>query len=84
MVFSIIINESTMHELAVTRSILEIATRYASQANASRVTDIYLVIGQLSTIVDDSVSSIGIPERKYHLSRCFAALPTDSSPDEVP
>lgn len=44
-----------MHELAVTESILEIATRYAAQANASRVTDIYLVIGQLSTIVDDSV-----------------------------
>lgn len=44
-----------MHELAVTESILEIATRYAVQANAARVTDIYLVIGQLSTIVDDSV-----------------------------
>jgi len=44
-----------MHELAVTESILEIATRHAQQANASRVTDIYLVIGQLSSIVDDSV-----------------------------
>lgn len=44
-----------MHELAVTESILEIATRYATQANAARVTDIYLVIGQLSSIVDDSV-----------------------------
>lgn len=44
-----------MHELAVTESILEIATRYAAQANAVRVTDIYLVVGQLSSIVDDSV-----------------------------
>jgi len=44
-----------MHELAVTESILEIATRHAQQANAARVTDIYLVIGQLSSIVDDSV-----------------------------
>lgn len=44
-----------MHELAVTESILEIANRHARQANARRVTAVFLVIGQLSTIVDDSV-----------------------------
>ncbi len=44
-----------MHELSVTENILEIAIRHARQANASRVTSIYLVIGQLSSIVDDSV-----------------------------
>lgn len=44
-----------MHELAVTESILEIVDRHARQANASRVTDVYLVIGQLSSIVDDSI-----------------------------
>lgn len=44
-----------MHELAVTESILEIAQKYAQQAEASRVTDLYLVIGALSSIVDDSV-----------------------------
>ncbi|HZW04667.1 MAG TPA: hydrogenase maturation nickel metallochaperone HypA [Anaerolineaceae bacterium] len=44
-----------MHELSVTESILEIASRHASQANATRVTDIHLVIGDLSSIVDDSV-----------------------------
>ena len=44
-----------MHELSVTESILDIATRYATGANAARVTDVYLVIGQLSSIVDDSV-----------------------------
>ena len=44
-----------MHELAVTESILEIAVKYAEQAEASRVTDLYLVIGRLSSIVDDSV-----------------------------
>ena len=32
-----------MHELAVTESILEIAKKYAQQAGASRVTDLYLV-----------------------------------------
>ncbi len=44
-----------MHELSVTTSILEIALRHAEQAKASRVTDVYLVIGQLASIVDDSV-----------------------------
>jgi hydrogenase nickel incorporation protein HypA/HybF len=44
-----------MHELMVTESILEIALRHAGQAGADRITDLYLVIGQLSSIVDDSV-----------------------------
>ncbi|HAD07557.1 MAG TPA: hydrogenase maturation nickel metallochaperone HypA [Anaerolineaceae bacterium] len=44
-----------MHELAVTESVLEIALRHANQANANRVTDIYLIVGKLSSIVDDSV-----------------------------
>lgn len=44
-----------MHELPVTESILEITLRHAQEAGASRVTDLYLVIGQLSSIVDDSI-----------------------------
>lgn len=44
-----------MHELAVTESILNIAIEHARKANARRVTDIYLVIGRLSSIVDDSI-----------------------------
>jgi len=44
-----------MHELSVTESILEISLRHASQANAKRITHLYLVIGQLASIVDDSV-----------------------------
>ena len=44
-----------MHELSVTESVLEIACRYGRQANATRVTDVYLVIGRLSSIIDDSV-----------------------------
>jgi hydrogenase nickel incorporation protein HypA/HybF len=44
-----------MHELSVTENILNICNRYAEQVNASAVTDVYLVIGQLSSIIDDSV-----------------------------
>ena len=45
-----------MHELSITESILEIVQRHASQANANHVTEIFLVIGQLSSIVDESVN----------------------------
>ncbi len=44
-----------MHELSVTQNIVEIVNRHAEQAGASRVARIHLVIGDLSSIVDDSV-----------------------------
>ncbi len=44
-----------MHELPITQSILEIALRHAQQVQATRVTDLYLVIGRLSYVVDDSI-----------------------------
>jgi hydrogenase nickel incorporation protein HypA/HybF len=44
-----------MHELSVTESILEIALRHANGTGATRINHIYLVIGQLSSIVDDSI-----------------------------
>jgi len=44
-----------MHELSITQSILEIALRHGEQAKASKITNLNLVIGQLSSVVDDSV-----------------------------
>ena len=44
-----------MHELTVTESILEIAVRHAREAGAARIAGIHLVLGELSSIVDDSV-----------------------------
>ena len=44
-----------MHEMAVTESVLELAERHAREAGAARVTDVHLVIGQLSSFVDDSI-----------------------------
>jgi hydrogenase nickel incorporation protein HypA/HybF len=44
-----------MHELSVTESILQIALKHARAGNAQYITDIFLVIGDLSSIVDDSV-----------------------------
>jgi hydrogenase nickel incorporation protein HypA/HybF len=40
-----------MHELSVTQRILEIVTAHAT----GRVTDIYLVVGELSSYVDDAI-----------------------------
>jgi hydrogenase nickel incorporation protein HypA/HybF len=44
-----------MHELAVTESLLEIALRHADRAGAKRITKLNLVIGDLASIIDDSV-----------------------------
>ncbi len=44
-----------MHELMVTESILEIALRHARRAKATKISNLYLVIGSLSSVVDDSV-----------------------------
>jgi hydrogenase nickel incorporation protein HypA/HybF len=44
-----------MHELAVTQEVLRIALDKAREVKAKRVTDINLVIGELSGIIDDSV-----------------------------
>jgi hydrogenase nickel incorporation protein HypA/HybF len=44
-----------MHELSVTENILEVVLRHAQEADARQVVNIHLVIGQLASIVDDSV-----------------------------
>ncbi len=44
-----------MHELPVTESILKIALQHAAMAGAPRITNLYIVAGQLASIVDDSV-----------------------------
>ena len=44
-----------MHELPVTQGIIDVAVEAAQQHNAARITAIDLVIGELTSIVDDSV-----------------------------
>lgn len=44
-----------MHELPVTQNILEIALRHAENSGASRILSLNLTIGQLSSIVDESI-----------------------------
>jgi hydrogenase nickel incorporation protein HypA/HybF len=44
-----------MHEMSITQSLLEIALRHAEQADARRIIRLNLVIGELSSIVDDSI-----------------------------
>ena len=44
-----------MHELAITQSLLDVALRHAEKAEAQRITRLNLVIGELASIVDESV-----------------------------
>lgn len=44
-----------MHEYAITESILEIVQSEADKAGGSKVDQITVVIGELSTFVDDSI-----------------------------
>jgi hydrogenase nickel incorporation protein HypA/HybF len=44
-----------MHELSVTQSLLDIALRHAEQAEAKHITDLHIVMGELSSMVDDSI-----------------------------
>ena len=44
-----------MHELSITQSILEIALRHGEQAKATKISRLNLTIGQLSSVIDDSV-----------------------------
>ena len=44
-----------MHELSITEQIADIAIKHGEKNNASKITDLYLVIGELSTVIDDSV-----------------------------
>jgi len=44
-----------MHELSITQNILEITLEHAAKHQAQRITSIRLVIGQLSSLVDDAI-----------------------------
>lgn len=71
-----------MHELAITQSLLEIAVRHAESAGGGRVTALHIIIGRLSSMIDDSVQfywdliSVGTPceGAKLHFQRIPATL----------
>jgi len=44
-----------MHEFSITQSILSIALEKANVANVSKITKVNLVIGELSSVVDECV-----------------------------
>lgn len=44
-----------VHELSITQSLLELALEHGEAAGARRVTDLHLVIGELSSVLDGCV-----------------------------
>ncbi len=44
-----------MHELAGTRSVLQLAEQQARAVGAGEITDVYLAVGELSTFTEESV-----------------------------
>lgn len=44
-----------MHELGVTQNLLDLALQYAEPAGVKQITALHLVIGELSSIVDESI-----------------------------
>ena len=44
-----------MHELSITESLLKITLQHAEQAKAKRVTDLHILIGDLASMVDESI-----------------------------
>jgi hydrogenase nickel incorporation protein HypA/HybF len=44
-----------MHELPITQNILRIALQYAEKEGAKSIIALNLVIGQLSSVIDDSI-----------------------------
>lgn len=44
-----------MHELTVTKSILETCIKHAKAADAKKIISIKIVIGQFASIIDDSI-----------------------------
>lgn len=44
-----------MHELPVTQSLLKIALDHAEKANAKQITALNIVMGELASMVDDSI-----------------------------
>jgi len=45
-----------MHELSVTENLLALAGEHCRKAGGKRVTELRIVIGRLSTFIDDSIS----------------------------
>lgn len=44
-----------MHELPVTEDIMRIVTEHAERAKASRIVEITIVVGDMSSFIDDSI-----------------------------
>lgn len=69
-----------MHELSVTQQVLDIAVNKAVEAGATAVKRINLVVGEMSSVVDDSVQFYFDFLAKDSIAKgaqlCFQRIPT--------
>ena len=74
-----------MHELSITDALLDLTVQHAATVQAAQVTDVYVVIGQLSAVIDESVQfywdllSAGTPAAgaRLHFRRIAAVFCCD-------
>ena len=52
---TLILDVSAMHELSITQQMLDIAVKKAEETGATAIKKINLVIGDMSSVIDDSV-----------------------------
>ena len=79
-----------MHELSVTESLLKIAVDHADKASAQRVTDLNIVMGDLASMVDESIQFYWdiiaqgtiAEQAKLHFRRVPAALKCNTCGEE--
>ena len=65
-----------MHELYATQAILEKAILKANEANAKRITNLYLVVGEISTYTNElGAVLLGRPQQRNSGRRRNPALP---------
>ena len=76
---AVISPEGAVHELSITDQLLQLALRHAEDAGASKIVRLHLVIGEFSSVVDESLQFYWdmMAENTIadHAELCFKRIP---------